>query len=539
MTNIGLSLTPRSFVLGSVLISIAAVVAAVVGVNPLPVIAIALVVWVAMGLTVRGTTFRERTQRRKHVSDPYEPAQLNEQDSAGVVWVDGAATAYLELTPKQAFSVTTVSADDAVSRPPINLRLLERLIEQNDIVLDSITVISMGYRTVLARHVVGSMVSQIIGNTPVPTGGRTFLAVKLDVAASHPAVTARALNQSVPFGIHRSVLAAAARIRILIEGQGVSARVLSRGQIEELTNMVVSQVGAATDSASWSRLGEGDAAKVVSYAPGGRVTSDDQVRWMQAPAVRSYETTRLSRQTNGDVTSEYAVTFVVTDEKNSLASLGAYGLRRLNGQHKQAASRIIPLVADQPLSLPTHPVTGKYGAPTRHYPGGLGTLIGTSPEHGKVFVRIAGGTGEALYLVGPDMLTQMVLLRLSLEQVSVDVRMADDPSSAQDWQKFVEGLRSPLITFNAVPSPDVVVVPAARREAFRGTDQTVIAVASQTPKLDTNATTIVAQGKSLVVTTTLEQISVPWSPSSQERSHFFGQTSVADRAVPTAGAGPG
>src|SRR5699024_7548565 len=122
----------------------------------------------------------ERSLRRRHVSDPYEPAQLNEQDSAGVVWADGAATAYLELTPKQAFSVTTVTADDVVSRPPINLRLLERLIEQNDIVLDSITVISMGYRTVLARHVVGSMVSQIIGNTPVPTGGRTFLAVKLD-----------------------------------------------------------------------------------------------------------------------------------------------------------------------------------------------------------------------------------------------------------------------------------------------------------------------------------------------------------------------
>lgn len=530
MTNIGLSLTPRSLVLGSVLISIAVILAAVVGVNPLPVIALALVVWVLANITVRGSTLRERSLRRRHVSDPYEPAQLNEQDSAGVVWADGAATAYLELTPKQAFSVTTVTADDVVSRPPINLRLLERLIEQNDIVLDSITVISMGYRTVLARHVVGSMVSQIIGNTPVPTGGRTFLAVKLDVAASHPAITARALNQSVPFGIHRSVLAAAARIRILIEGQGSSARVLSRGQIEELTSMIVSQVGPASDNASWSRLGEGDAAKVVTFTPGGKVSTEDQVHWMQTPALRSYETTQLSRQPNGDVTRDYAVSFVVTDEKNSLGSVGSYGLRRTNGQHKQAVSRIIPLVADQPLSLPVHPLTGKYGAPTRHYPGGLGTFIGTSVDHGKVFVRIAGGTGEALYLVGPDMLTQMVLMRLSLEQVSVDVRMTDDPDAAVDWQRFVEGLRSPLVTFNLVHSPDVVVVPASRRDAFRGTDQTVIAVADKTPKLDTSAATIVAQGKSLVVTTAHEQISVPWSPSSQERSHFFGRSEVVEGA---------
>lgn len=468
-------------------------------------------------ISYRGTTIGQWLSRRRHVSDPYQPVHLNSQDTAGIVWDDETATVYIELLPKRPFTVSYISPSGEVSMQHIDLDLLKRMMVQNDIVLSSLSVISSSYRTVLPRHNAGGVVSSVVGNTPVPIGGRTILAIKLDTAASAAAINARAIKDSVPYGIHRSVLAAASRIRILIEGQDLSANVLSQAQVYDLSKSMNAQVGTAADHASWSRLGEGDAAKVVTYTPTGRLNRDEQVAWLQTPAFRTFEISQLSRDSSGSTSHSYAVTFVVSDENRALASVPSYGgMRRTNGQHKQAVSRLIPLVADQEVHLPLRQVSERTPALVRHYPGGLGTYIGHSQNKGKVFLRIDGGTGESMHLVGPDGLTQMILLRLSAEQVTVDVRITE-ASRAEQWQRFVAQLRSPLITYNSTRSPDVVVVPDGRQDAFTGTDQTVMIVGSRTP-VGLPRTSIVARGQELVLTSGSEQVTVPWTLTSQEES---------------------
>lgn len=519
MRSLRVHFTPGTMVITSVLVVAAMIVALIVDFSPAIAIGIALVVALAWQIEIRGSTLGSWIRRRRYVDELYSPVHLESRDTAGVIWDGQFATVYVELQPKEPFALTYVSSSDKVSRAPIDLRLLERMMVQNDIVLDSISVFSVGFRTALPRNVAATAVSQVVGPTPVPVGGSTYLVIRLNMETSHAAINARAINGSIPYGVHRSVLNAAARIRILIENQGVSASVLSRNEIDELTSQIVNTVGSAADTVSWDGMGEEGSARLVTYTAGPGSSRDDQIQWLQTPSFRTFEMTRLERTMTGTVTRSYAVSFVVSGDDRALSGLRTFGVRRTNGQHKQALSRLLPSVAEQPFHIQRSPLRGRSGSELEHYPGGLGTFIGNSHLHGRVFMRILGGTGEHLYLIGPDILAKMMVLRLAMDQVSVDIRLTGQEQSA-DWLDFVGQIRSKLITFNRVKRPEVVVVPEGHQHSFVGTDQTVLVVCPRNPAIPPK-TSIVARGSDLTVTTERGQVTVPWTLASQERSYLY------------------
>lgn len=518
MRSLRLNLTPGSMVIVSLFVIAAMILSLITGIPAAATVPVAVLLVIMWRIELRGSTLTSWFQRRKFLDEVFEPVHLESRDTAGVLWDGKVATVYVELRPKEPFALTYVSTSDRVSRAPIDLRLLERMMVQNDIVLDSISVLSVGFRTALPRNVAANAVSQVVGQTPVPVGGTSYLVIRLNMETSHAAINSRAINGSIPYGVHRSVLNAATRIRILIENQGVAANVLSRNEISDLMDQFVNTLGSAGDTVSWDGMGDEGSARLVTFAPSPGSTRDDQIQWLHTSSFRSFEMTRLERSMTGTVTRSYAVSFVVSGDDRSLAGLRTFGARRVNGQHKQALSRILPLVAEQPFDVARFPLKGRAGSMLEHYPGGLGTFLGTSPLHGRVFMRILGGTGEHLYLIGPDALAQMVILRLAMDQVSVDVRMTG-PGMGETWSEFVTQLRSRLITYNRVKNPDVVVVPEGHQHSFSGTDQTVIVVCPRNPSIPPK-TSIVARGSDLTVTTERGQVTLPWTLSSQERSYL-------------------
>lgn len=530
MGTIRIAYSPKTVIIGTIVVVAAYIAALFLSLPAILLAGIAAVAAVLCSLTVRGSSLWSTFARRAHVADPYRPVHIGVLDKAAALWDGTSATVYVEVMPKDDFAVTFVDAHEEISREPIDLRLLERLMVQNDIALKHITVISAGYRNAIPNLRAGSLISEVTGSTPLSTGGSTYLAITLDTDQSHAAIGARAIKGSVPFGINKSVMAAAARIRILIEGQGISARVLTPRQVGKLTDAVYDQVGLASDHASWDRLGKGDAAAVVTYTPS-KATRDDQRAWLQTPAHRTFETTRLTRTESGEVVTDYTVTYVVFDE-SALHDIGSYGgLRRTNGQHKQIVSRLLPLVADEPVHLPQLAMAGRDESGLAQYPGGIGVFLGTHAEKGRMFMRMRSNSGEALHLIGPDILAQMVVLRMCVGETTVDVRLTDDPHRAHAWQQFINQIASPLITFNSRRSADVIVVPDGHRQSGPRTDQTVIVASTRTPAVPPH-TTVVAKGSELVITSGSRQTTIPWSMNHAERAYLVTAEEPARHAAP-------
>lgn len=484
--------------------------------------------WVLMavlaGVRVRGESLFDTWHRRRNYKPDFEPVAVVSRDKAGIIWDGEDASVVLELTPNEAFSITAVDVDDNVSRPAVDVEALATMMTQSDIILDSISVISMSYRTAVANNEAASAVSQVIGITPAPYAGRTLLVVKLNTKASHAALKARALNGSVEYGIERTVLNSAVRITYMLDRLGVRASLLSEQDLEQLNGDVVTQIGLATDNPSWQRLGADDRLKFVAFEPTGTVK--DQRRWLQIESRRTYEMTQMYRARTGEIRRRSVVAFVVRDE-GVLSRTGEYNLNRLNGQHKQVASQIIPMVKSIAPDIPddsmgmvavaggTTSTTGKEVVERMaHYPSGMGVYIGDSTDYGRIFVSVASGTGVALHLIGPIELAELFLLRMLPDQLTIDVRINDN--TAVVWKAFVERVGSPLLKFNEWRRPDVVVVKEGQQHVYTQSNQTVLVVAENTPNIPPRSSIVARGGRTVVVTINQRQVRAKWVPNTVE-----------------------
>lgn len=520
--TLGLRLTPGYVAVASLVAAAGGLAASALDTNVYGSVIVALILALVVLLTWRGSSVPDWLARRRRVAEPLRPVEVTTRDRAAVTWSadTGAATVWVEIEPSDPFAMTLVDADDNVSRDPVDMRVIESLMTQSDITLSRVSVVTLG-QSVAVPTPAATMINQLIGQTPTHTGGRTFIVVALRMEDSLAAVHARATDGSVVVGTHKAVLAAAARIRIQIESAGMRAHVLSPEQAEEVSRDVLAQTSKSAKSPTWDRLGGGgEGSEIVSLSPRSALgwNPDSQRAWNSVPARRVYESLSLDRLSSGTIASRYQVTFV--SEGRGLPGLSprSMGLQRIGGQQLQALSRYVPLAVDREVDTAPRPLTGRDGVPLRAWPGGLGVYVGTTDTRDRVFMRVSGGGGEALHLVGQELLAQQFLLRLAPQQVTIDVRIGDGGGERMvRWEQFVAGLRSPLITFRSNPHADVVVVDAGYEREFEGTTQTVLVISPSQPLIPPHASIVAHSGDRLAVTSGGKQVDVAWSLTPQER----------------------
>lgn len=519
----GLRTTP-GYIVSAVIAALAGgLIASYFGSSIYGTVGVAVILALVVMLTWRGSTAPEWVRRRRHVSSRLVPVSVATRDRAAVTWdrEREEATVWLEIAPATPFSITEVDADGNVGREPVDLASLERMMVQGDIVLSRISLVTLGQRMVVSTDA-AETVSQIIGQTPTHTGGRTFIVVSLRLTEAHAAINSRSLRGSFVVGVHKTVLAAAARIRIMVEGQGMRARVLNSEQIEQVSNEVLAQTATAADAPSWDRLGD-KGGEVVSFTPSTAAgwVEEQRQQWTSVPARRVYEALSLEHASSGRVEGKYQVSHVAQSRSGVTGISRSMGLQRIGGQQVQALSRYVPHAADYEVDVPTRPLEGRDGLPLRVWPGGLGMLVGTTRNRGQLFMRIDGGLGGALYIVGSELLAQQMIMRLSLSQASVDVRTTTGRQDRTErWSKFVSNLSSPLVTFNRQPTADVVVVDEGGERDFADTDQTVIVVSAQPPVTPPAASIVAHTGDRLLITSGNRKYEVAWTMTAQERGFF-------------------
>jgi type VII secretion protein EccE len=503
---------------------------------------VGLVAGVLLICTYDGTTWAEWLRRRRRMATAMTPVVVASSDGAAVSLALASASSdatsptgvrgtgsdeavvWMRVVPARPFHYSRVSTesthlgassgDVTTDHPAIDLSVLEPLMTQGELMLQRIEVITEGMHSMLPTTVARS-VATISGEVPAPLAGNTYLKVTMRLDDAHPAVQARAIDGDFAVGTHRAVLSAVARIRVRVEGMGLKVTVLTPEQGRQVSEEMLTWLGDSAEEPHWDHLGGDVAGGVVSVVPS--TGPDNQGDWLAVEASRTFAVSRMERGERGRLGIGYFLTYANHD--TPVPSLARpLKLRVLRGQQIQAASQIIPAAAPEPLQLPLSPVGSPQPAA---YIGGLGVYLGTTqarhPE--KVFVQVHRGTGAVLHIAGPVELAEQFLLRLSAQSVTVDVRIPDTGFGGSMWPRFVAGMKSPNVTFDANEDADVVVV-APGGEHGMDPAQTVIVVSAASPTYAPEGS-LVRSGDDLVLTTGPDQVRVPWVVKESEKRYML------------------
>lgn len=473
---------------------------------------------------VRGASMWQWRRIRRNGNTPVVFCQYGSHNGTGWTWDGSAMSVWVEVSPGQHFALTTVSASGTISGKPINLERLAKKMRQRDIVCESIRLVTHGYRTALPiSHSASAAVSDAIGPVPMHTGGRTFAVVTIATMSSLSAIRARAKDG----GIAEASWEAASRVRVELEAQGFTARIMSEKALRALGSEQAAQVAPALEHIQSTRLGEPSSVKVFSVvAQGSSWSVRSQHLARQIPAHRIYENLAIVRDNAGSLRSGYTASYVSQSDR-IVRSLKGAGLRAAAGQQVGILAQTMPPAAGPAPVIPMHSVADT-DMPVAH-PGGAGLYLGSSPDLGRCFLRVDPASGQVLWLIGSRTMAQHMVLRMAIAAAPINVEIFKRADGAQEWEEFVRRVNSPLLTVGAAASPGIVVCPAAEAERLAATGATVIAYADHftvQPEFS-----IVENSGNLVATTGHDQVVVPWSMTAEERRYLPGAEARSRRTT--------
>lgn len=461
-------------------------------------------------LTFRGATMWQWNRIRRDGNTAIVFGQYGSHKGAGWVWDGAAMRVWVDVSPGQRFALTTVSTAGAISAKSIDVERLARKMHQRDIVCESIRAVTHGYRTALPiGHAASAAVSDAIGPVPVHTGGRTFVVVTVSTMGALAAVRARTKDGGIP----AVAWEAASRVRVELEAQGFTAKLVSETGLRALGSEQTKQVAPALERIHSTHLGDASTAKVFSVvAQGASWSARSQHLARQIPAHRIYENLAVVRERNGLLRAGYTASYVAQSDRIARSLKGA-GLRAASGQQVGVLAQTMPPAASPAPAIPLYSVGGQ-DMPAA-YPGGAGMYLGSSAELGRCFLRIDPGTGQVLWLIGSQLMAQHMVLRMSLlaASIRVDFGRRDDPSGA--WKEFVGRVNSPLLSTGGGGGAGIVVCAGSEADRMAATGATVIACAAHSAVAPEFS--VVESKGHLVATTGLDQVTVPWSITADER----------------------
>lgn len=483
--------------------------------HPGAAIGIAIVVALLAVLSIQGSTLVEWIARTRRVTHHSRPVTITSRDGAAVVWDahNALASCWIDITPAGQWPLTAVTSQGETSQPLVDLDMLAEMMRQDDIIVHRLALTTSGTRQATASRP-ARIISQVVGATPTHTSARTLLEVTVKMSESNAAAAARATQGSYVIGIQKTVLAAAARIVIRLKAQGLNAWILGPGAVRNAATDILNHVGAASEHQAWKQLGgPGSTPAVVTATPaGGRWDSAQQHEWLKTRTAHTFEHTFLERSPSGAPQVAHLVSFVSPDSDTQIDGIDRnVGLNVLGGQQAQAITRYMPLAASADLDVPQVPLDEQMQLET--HAGGLGVFLGTSPEDGKVFIRLDGNNTDPLWIIGPELLWRQFLQRVSLTDVTVDLQL-DDPDGR--WQAFVDHLDAPLITCGTNPDAAVIVTGEGTPHRPRQ-GQSHIILTTTTPDPAPQYCVVATADQELVAISGATSATMPWAMPGAER----------------------
>jgi type VII secretion protein EccE len=455
--------------------------------------------WIGMRRRARKTTRRE--------------GLLITSEGVGIVWDGEIASTFLELKPKP-YAVTVIEPDESLSSPTIPVDVIREELTQFDIRTHSVSIITAGSQYV-NPSTVSNIYHSVTGPVPALLNGRTLIKVSVALEGSIDSMVARGgARESVPVGLGNTVSIAAARIRRRLEREGWDVDTLTRRQVSQVTEEIKDVLAEPMSQEQWSECGT-PAMLVSVHTPTRNSWRQSRYReWHQFDMHRMMTVLRLNRQgTHTDHAEMYLA--YATLQPGAMDLSEAVGLWREYGQQGDILTEAIPTYyAVRPTAVPGMALSREEPFPIEMHPCGVGTFVGYGANRSRVFVNLARGGVDPLYVIAPVAFLQQLLARMLTTGKTIDIRVPDDGTGI--WPQFADKMRAPaLMGYYSIPEPDIVVAPEndLPRPEFPG--QVVIAWTT-TPPASNPASAIVVFGKDAVVSIGGQQIPFQWALTSGE-----------------------
>jgi type VII secretion protein EccE len=397
-------------------------------------IAVALVFVVRVrGLSMPRWTFLRldlwRGRRRKDETEQSEPfdAELPDGSQIGFRW-DGKTLMSLVRIEENPQAITVMEPAMTVSGETVSMQMLADCLQQFDITIDSIDVISQGFRSHGHNHI-AAVYDAVLGPLPAIAHRSVWVAVRLDPTSCPDAVHRRGGGWE---GTLRTAATATRRVANQLADAGLRPQIMIASEIAHATNQLSDGVGLADLDETWAACQKGRFQLTsFSVTPALFTTAGLGSLW----TVPSHSTTvcvSLRRDGRDDLI-----------KLRGLARFDGYGRSpvRLPGLRTLPGKQLAALTCSLPLPPPRRPVGGwMFGEGNRAIAdlalpaSGCGQVIGAD-EHGRaVALPLFGPRVRRVEMCGTLQLAQQAVLR----SMALGARIRVHTSRGDAWQAMVE-----------------------------------------------------------------------------------------------------
>lgn len=411
-----------------------------------------------------------RRRRRNGGMQDFEPfdAELPDGSQIGFHW-DGKTLMSLVRIEENPQAMTVLEPGMTVSGETVPLQMLADCLRQFDITVDSIDVISHGFRSHGHTHIT-SVYDAVLGPLTAVAHRSVWVAVRLDPTSCPDAIRRRGGGWQ---GILRTAATATQRVANRLSDAGLRPQIMAASEFAHATNRLPDGVRLADIEEKWLACRKGRF-QLRSFAvkPAMFTTAGLGSLW----TVPSHSTTvcvSLRRDGRDDLI-----------KLRGLARFDSYGrppeslpgLEHLPG--RQYAALICSLAMPSPRRPVNEWVFGKDGRAIEHLAlpaSGCGQVIGAD-EHGRaVALPLFGPKVRRVEMCGTLQLAQQVVLR----SMALGARIRVHTSRRAAWQAMVEQVADHNMLMVADRSGPAIQAGAAGNysvEVFDGTNEQSVRV---------------------------------------------------------------
>lgn len=356
--------------------------------------------WMRLGFV------RQRRKRRK-AKDLVEPFDVPMGDDAqiGFRW-DGKTLLSLLKIEENPQAMTIMEPGTTVSGETVPVHELVECLQQFDITLESIDVLSQGARS-HGHSQVAAVYDAVLGPLPAIAQRSVWIAIRFDPSRCPAAVRRRGGGRA---GILRSATAATRRVANRLTEVGIRSRILTASEISQAGNQLADGVKLATVEETWRTCRDGRF-RLRSFAiePDMLTTAGLGLLW----TVPSYSTTvSLSLRRPGDGHGPTQIRGLARFDTHGRARIRLRGLTHLRGYQYSALAASLPVPQphrqiDRWAYLPEAAAAEDLVVPA----SGCGQVIGADERGRAVALPLFGPQISHVEIVGTLHLVQQAVLR--------------------------------------------------------------------------------------------------------------------------------
>ncbi|QBJ95517.1 type VII secretion protein EccE [Rhodococcus sp. ABRD24] len=353
--------------------------------------------------------------------------------SVGLHWSGGQVLAVVELIPPSR-SLTRITREGFDSPGQLPVTTLAQCLEQHDVTLSGIDVLSHGRRSAPGIPA-ADVYDTLIGPLPAIAQRSVWVVLRFDAADNAASVARRGGGEE---GASRTVTVAATRIVRAIADAGCHSRILTASEIEAVAARLSHGVSPADMGQEWSHVPTPGAHNVGNAIDPRRLTRELLAAVWAAPGLDTTVAIHL-RPGRASQSVRVGATFRRTT-RTLPGRLGLRGLVSMQGRHRDGLLSQLPTAPPEldgiaPMTEVDPRTLDALCLPV----SGCGQLIGSDSDGHAVSARITGPGVSNVHVAGELYLAQQIVFRA----VATGARILIHTDRPHAWAPLVDAVATP------------------------------------------------------------------------------------------------